>query len=103
VAVNVARGSIIDERPFFEALRRKAISGAGIDVWCYYPADEASRERTKPAPLTFHELDNVLMSLHRAGGSRHNEKLRFQQLASLLNTLLSGETALHRVDLKEGF
>jgi phosphoglycerate dehydrogenase-like enzyme len=103
VVVNVARGPIIDEKPFFVALQRKAIMGAGIDVWYYYPADETSRERTEPASLPFHELDNVVMSPHRAGGSRHNEELRLQHLASLLNALAIGEKIPNRVDLKEGY
>jgi phosphoglycerate dehydrogenase-like enzyme len=103
IVVNVARGPIIEERPFFEALQRSTIAGAGIDVWYCYPADEARRERTEPATFPFHELDNVVMSPHRAGGSRHNEELRLQHLASLLNSLASGETDLNRVDLKEGY
>ncbi len=100
--VNVARGAIVDQKALFEALDQKAIAGAGIDVWYNYPKDEASRTNTEPANFPFHDLENVVMSPHRAGGSRENEQMRLNHLVELLNILANGEE-MNRVNLLEGY
>src|SRR6267142_1648180 len=59
--ITTARGFIHDEAALFEALRSKAIAGAGLDVW--------SREPPPPDhPLL--QFDNVLASPHTAGVTR---------------------------------
>jgi len=93
----------VEEQPFFEALKTRAIAGAGIDVWYSYPDDEASRQYTPPATFPFHELDNVVMSPHRAGGSQQNEQLRLRHLAQVLNALGQGESTANKVDLHAGY
>jgi phosphoglycerate dehydrogenase-like enzyme len=103
ILVNVARAAVVDETALYEALRTKAIAGAGIDVWYQYPKDEASRAKTPPADHPFHQLDNVVMSPHRGGGSRINERLRLQHLAEVINTLARGDTPLSRVNVVEGY
>lgn len=100
--VNVARGAIVDQEALFKALDQKAIAGAGLDVWYNYPTDEISRAQTEPANLPFHELDNVVMSPHRAGGSTENEHLRLRHLVELLNILAQGAEK-NRVNLTEGY
>ena len=61
--VNVARGPVIDEGALVEALRERRIAGAGIDV---YEVEPPSAEN----PLW--ELDNVVVSPHRAGFSHES-------------------------------
>jgi phosphoglycerate dehydrogenase-like enzyme len=53
--------------------------------------------------LPFHELDNVVMSPHRAGGSTGTERLRMIHLARLLNAAARGEPMPNRVDLQAGY
>ena len=72
ILVNVGRGAIVDEAALYHALRDGTLHAAGLDVWYNYPADEASRSHTPPSAYPFHELDNVVMSPHRAG---HAERL----------------------------
>jgi phosphoglycerate dehydrogenase-like enzyme len=103
ILVNVARGAVIEERALYEALRTGSLAGAGIDVWYRYPEDEESRPHTAPATFPFHELDNVVMSPHRGGGSRQNEAMRLQHLAMVINTLARGEIPSTRVDVQEGY
>ena len=56
--ITTARGFIHDETALLEALRNKAIAGAGLDVW--------SKEPPPPEhPLL--QFDNVLASPHTAG------------------------------------
>lgn len=56
VLINVARGSIVDERALVDALRERKILAAGIDVFC----DELR------VPHALMELDNVVLTPHMA-------------------------------------
>jgi len=56
--ITTARGHIHDEKALEEALRTKAIAGAGIDVWAKEPP-------AKDHPLL--QFDNVIASPHTAG------------------------------------
>jgi phosphoglycerate dehydrogenase-like enzyme len=102
VLVNVGRGPIVDE----EALYRELESGrlaAGLDVWYRYPEDEEARADTAPATQPFHELENVVLSPHRAGLCAETERLRAEALAEMLNGAARGEPMPHRVDLEKGY
>jgi len=56
--ITTARGFIHDEEALFEALRSKAIAGAGLDVWAKEPP---------PPDHPLLQFDNVLASPHTAG------------------------------------
>jgi phosphoglycerate dehydrogenase-like enzyme len=101
--VNIGRGPIVDEAALYRALREGTLRAAGLDVWYNYPADEQARCHTPPSTYPFHELDNVVMSPHRAGGSTETEKLRMTHLARLLNAAARGEPVPNRVGLKAGY
>jgi phosphoglycerate dehydrogenase-like enzyme len=103
VLVNVARGPIVDEAPLYHALRDRTLYAAGLDVWYTYPAGEAARSYTLPSNYPFHELENVVMSPHRAGGSTETEKLRMEHLALMLNAAARGESMPNQVDLRAGY
>lgn len=103
VLVNVGRGPVVDQEALYRALRDGGLYAAGLDVWYNYPDDEAARAHTPPASYPFHELDNVVMSPHRAGGSRETEYRRMERLAVLLNAAARGESMPNRVDLKRGY
>ena len=103
VVVNVGRGEVVEERAFFQALKAGQILAAGIDVWYNYPSDEASRVRTPPAHYPFHELDNVVMSPHRAGWLSAAEELRMSCLADLLNAAAANQPLPHLVDPARGY
>ena len=103
VLVNVARARIVDEDALFDALRDGRLAGAGLDVWYRYPKDEASRTSTKPGNRPFHELDNVVLSPHRAGHVRNTEMLRMEALAAVLNILALGQEPPTKVDVARGY
>lgn len=105
ILVNVARGPIVDEEALYQALKAKRIFGAGLDVWYHYPTD-SQRESRIPCPpsrFPFHELDNVVMSPHRAGWSEETEIDRCLHLAELLNAVARNEPLPYRVDLERGY
>ncbi len=103
VLVNVGRAPVVDQAALYEALRDGRLNGAGLDVWYNYPSNPDERANTPPADYPFGELDNVVMSPHRAGGGDVIEERRMAQLAELLNALARGETETQRVDLSLGY
>ncbi len=103
VLVNVGRGPIVDEAALYTALRDGTLHAAGLDVWYNYPADEAARSHTPPSRFPFHELENVVMSPHRAGHSRQAQEQRMIHLAVLLNAAAVGEPMPNRVDVQLGY
>lgn len=103
VLVNVGRGPTVDEAALYHALREGTLHAAGLDVWYNYPADEVGRSHTPPSACPFHELDNVVMSPHRASHFDEKEMLRMRHLAALLNAVARGETMPNRVDLLAGY
>jgi len=58
ILVNTARGPIVDEAALVDALRKKRIAGAGLDVFDVEPLPQGH-------PLT--ALDNVVLTPHCAG------------------------------------
>ena len=67
IVVNVARGSVIDEQAMYSALAERQIYGAGIDTWYNYPKAGQSNSTPPSTNFPFHELNNLVMSPHRAG------------------------------------
>ena len=102
VLVNVGRARLVDERALFEALRSGRLR-AGLDVWHRYPLTEQERTSTRPSELAFEELDNLVLSPHRAGHGRETPRLRALALAQLLGRLARGEDPGDRVDVQRGY
>ena len=91
VVVNVGRGAVIDEEALFRALEGGSIAAAGIDVWYQYPEGEEARTDTAPSEYPFAELENVVLSPHRAGHGRGIEELRAEHLLQALDEISRGE------------
>ena len=103
VVVNVGRGPVIDQEALYEALKEKRIYGAGIDVWYHYPSSPEERFNTPPADYPFHELDNIVMSPHRASNTSYTEVARYEYLAKVLNPLAEGKPMPNRIDMGKGY
>ncbi|HZD10443.1 MAG TPA: NAD(P)-dependent oxidoreductase [Candidatus Binatia bacterium] len=103
ILVNVGRGPIVQEKPLYEALREGRAQAAGLDVWYNYPEDRETPEATPAANLPFHELDNVVMSPHRAGDCDETERLRITHLARMLEAAGRGEPMPNRVAVSQGY
>jgi phosphoglycerate dehydrogenase-like enzyme len=95
----------VDEAALYHALRDGRLHAAGLDVWYHYPApgDEAARAHTPPSAYPFHELDNVVLSPHRAGGSMETDRARMDHLAALLAAAARGEPLPNRVNIQVGY
>jgi len=105
IVVNVGRGKVIDQHSFYNALKNGHLGAAAIDVWYQYPQNDDSRSNTMPAESPFGQLDNVVLSPHRAGGlnSDATERLRMEHLAHLLNHAARGEPLPNQIDLHQGY
>ena len=103
ILVNVGRGKVVDEGALYEALRNGRLHSAGLDVWYNYPKDKPSRTNTPPANFPFHELENVVMSPHRADEGDDTERLRMLDLAEMLNTAVKGNPLPNKVNLANGY
>jgi phosphoglycerate dehydrogenase-like enzyme len=67
--VNVGRAETLEEEALYEALASRRIAGAALDTWYRYPS--AQEPHVLPsARFPFHELENLVLSPHRAGFSR---------------------------------
>lgn len=103
LVVNVARGNIIKEQDFYEALRDKRIAQAAIDVWYNYKPEEDPFGKKFPSKFPFHELDNVLLSPHRAA-SPLDDLQRWDDVIENIRRCCLGEVDfLNVVDLDAGY
>lgn len=99
--VNVGRGQLIADDALYEALTEGRIAGAALDTWWNYPS------ASDPAPFPnarfpFHELENVVLSPHRAGFTRDSLP-HLDGAADNLNRLAAGLPPENVVDLDRGY
>jgi phosphoglycerate dehydrogenase-like enzyme len=83
--VNVARGRVVDEAALIESLAARRIAGAGIDMTAEEPLAPNS-------PLW--EMEQVLLTPHTAGETRHYEDNVIEILRDNLDRLGRGEAQL---------
>ena len=102
IIVNISRGPIINERALFDALQQNRIRGAGLDVWWRYPPKWRGKA-TPPSDIPFQDLDNVVVSPHRAGYSENTEREYFQFAGENILRFIRGESPLNIVDLARGY
>ncbi|MEI6317458.1 MAG: D-glycerate dehydrogenase [Pseudomonadota bacterium] len=81
ILVNTARGGVVDDRALVEALRRRTIAGAGIDVFEGEPAFDRD----------FLELDNVVLAPHIASSSVATRRAMAMLAARNALAALAGE------------
>jgi phosphoglycerate dehydrogenase-like enzyme len=68
ILVTVSRPEIVDEQALFDALSHHRIGGAALDMWSSEPASVDDAVGFEASSLPFHDLSNVVLSPHRAGG-----------------------------------
>ena len=102
IVVNVGRGDVIDQHALYNALKSEHLFGAGIDVWWNYPEGEEARAHTYPSEVPLHELENVVMSPHRANQAQEWQLASLKDVCKTLNAIAKGETR-NLVEVERGY
>jgi|GEM_PF-354848 len=105
VLVNIARGKVIEEKALYNALKRKTIAGAAIDVWYDYRPEEDEKGRKYPYDLKhpFHELDNIVLSPHRSASPYHSMDKWTTNIENIRRAAVGRSDFLNVVDVKRGY
>jgi phosphoglycerate dehydrogenase-like enzyme len=83
--INVGRGPVLNEIALYHALKSRVIAGAGLDVWYQYPA---LGQKKLPATQPFQDLDNVIMTPHKA--TIETMEYRWKEIAANIANHMSG-------------
>lgn len=67
--INTSRGSNVDDKALYRALKEKRIAGAALDVYDDEPKNEGAEFKTK-----LRELDNVVFTSHLGASTREAQK-----------------------------
>jgi phosphoglycerate dehydrogenase-like enzyme len=94
VFVNIGRGGVVVESALADALERRAIRGAVLDVF---------EEEPLPADSPLWRLDNVLITPHTAGSAPYFAQLAVPMFCENLRRYLRGEPLLNVVDPARGY
>lgn len=102
--INVARGEVIEEESFFNALANKTIAGATIDTWYRYPTDVTVPEEDpdrggifRGSRFDFLSLDNVTATPHAAAHTKGADYGRYVSVSESLQSYAKGETIKRHV------
>ena len=84
VLINIARGSLVDEEALIEALTKRTIRAAGLDVYANEPH----------VPQQLLDLDHVVLLPHIGSGSQPTRDLMCQLVVDNVLAFGKGEAVL---------
>ena len=103
IVVNVARGAIIDQNGLYRVLKERKITGAAIDVWYTYQPEPDKKERKFPYEQSFHKLNNILLSPHRAASPFDDLDRWDEVIENIVRFAQSRNDFINIVDTKRGY
>lgn len=92
--INLSRGSLVDEAALADALQKRRIAGAAIDVTEKEPLP-------KESPLW--DLENLFITPHTSSATEELWERQTELLAENLERWFAGRELLNRVDLAKGY
>jgi phosphoglycerate dehydrogenase-like enzyme len=92
--INVSRGPLIVEDDLIDALKKKRIGGAALDVFIQEPL---------PSRSAFWRLDNVLITPHTASFTEQLWERHYQHIVENMKRFLAGQPLLNEVDKQRGY
>jgi D-2-hydroxyacid dehydrogenase (NADP+) len=94
VLINIARGSVVDEKALITALSQEKIGGAALDVF---------EEEPLPSTSPLWQMDNVIISPHVSGMTdNYHEKAAALFIANL-KRYLEKKTLYNQLDREIGY
>ena len=103
LVINVARGIIFDEESLYKSLLNRMIAGAAIDVWYDYNPGSDDQKRKFPYSFPFHNLDNVVLSPHRAASPFSDLKRWDEVVENIIRFHAGRNDFLNVVDLESEY
>jgi D-2-hydroxyacid dehydrogenase (NADP+) len=94
ILINIARGYVVDEKALIDALSKKKIAGAGLDVFETEPLNPKSK---------LWDLENVILTPHISGSRRDYFKKVGEIFRVNLNRYLNHKTLLNLFDRRLGY
>ena len=94
--INTSRGSNVDEKALYEALKAKRIAGAALDVYVEEPRMEEAEFKNR---LT--ELDNVVFSSHLGASTTEAQRETSIEIARVVASYLRGGDFANSVNAGE--
>lgn len=92
--INMARGSVVDERALIDALENNRIAGAGLDVFAQEPL---------PPDHPFYTLPNVALTPHTSGDTADYGQRATLMFLDNLRRYLAGRPLFNVVDKRRGY
>ncbi|NLW22165.1 MAG: NAD(P)-binding domain-containing protein [Tissierellia bacterium] len=92
--VNIARGSIIDERALISNLKSGKVKKAALDVFEREPL---------PGDSPLWDMDNVIISPHNSWASELVNRRRYQITYENMKRYINNEKLINRVNLERGY
>lgn len=99
--INVGRSNCIDYEKLYYALKNKWVAGAAIDTWDSKPLK--GEVPFFPYKLPFHELDNIILSPHRAINAEYGHDRYVKDVENKVITYLEGGTLTDVIDLEKEY
>jgi len=107
IIVNVGRGMTINAEAMYKALKDKKIKAAAIDVWYNYPQQRGTDDQEPspcfPSEYPFQNLDNIIMSAHRAWNTDLPRGHFIDSAIPNINNFIKGLELKNIVNLDEGY
>ena len=89
IFINTARGDLVNEQDFFDAINNKVIAGAGIDVFPKEPL---------LADNPYIKLENVTLTPHISAGTVDALKTKINHVCANINRFINGEETQHSLN-----
>lgn len=99
--VNVGRSNCIDEEALYNALTTGGMAGAAIDTWRAKP--RRANEVFIPFDRPFQELDNILLSSHKAMQLCDGHSQYVEDITKRVIDYINGRPTGNIVDCKKGY
>lgn len=100
--VNVGRGKTVSEKALYKALKNNKIAGAALDVWFKYKTSK-DKEPFFPSDYPYHELNNVIMSPHRAATFQDTPDTIWDDTVYNVRALENGNPLKNVISYDEGY
>jgi D-3-phosphoglycerate dehydrogenase len=94
--INTSRGSNVDEKALYKALKEKRIAGAALDVYVDEPRGEGAEFMS-----SLREFDNVVFTSHLGASTREAQKETSMEIARVVAGYLRGGDFANSVNAGE--